>query len=240
MLPTPPVIGVGAASTSVSVSPSPFAPPPASTSISRPVSQLIPPLSSSSSSHPSIKAKSPDAPVSPDQQAISGDLDVSERPEGSEHVTERASPSDDGGASLNGNSTAGLPSYPDRLQARSPSLQVCPPSRIILLSACVYAYESCDRVQCRPRITSIVHRHHAHLFLHGTHRKLLCSFLPRPGVSHPLAPPPIRLLQSETAIPNHQTSYRLTLHRPRRHRHVDLAAMHLSSQSPRSISKDGK
>ena len=189
---------------------------------------------------------SPDARVHPEPLAVSDELDASERPVRGEHVTERASASDDGQARLEGNSTAGQPDsptldYPDQPQARSPSLQVCLSSSAVLLSVCVYAYKSRDRVQCYHLwIPPIVPRRRVPLILHGTHQGLRCSFLPRPRVTHFLAPRPILLSQKKTATPNRQRSYRSPLHRNLHHRHlhhrVDLAAVHESS--PRLTSKD--
>jgi len=244
--PAPPAV---VASTSASVSPSPFAPPPASAQISGPVSHLIPPPPSSSL-RLTAKAKSPDTVRGhPDQMAVSGDLDADERHAGNENVTEYSSAStsrrDDGKARLGGNSTTrhlDTSSFdpPDRPRARAPSLQVCLSSRVVLLSACVYAYELCNRVHCcGPWISPIAHRHHDPLFLHGAHRRLLCFFLPRLRVPLPLVPRPTLLPQSETETPNHRRSYPSTLHRHRHrhHRHVDLAAA-MRESSPRTTSKD--
>jgi hypothetical protein len=186
IVPAPHAVSVGVTSTSASVSPSPFAPPPTSAPIVGPVSQSLLP-SSSSSPHPTAKAKSP----------------------------------------------AVVQVHPDR--------QVCPSSRTILLSACVYAYVLCDRVQCFRRwILPIAPRHHAPPIPHGVRRGLLCSFLPRLRVTRSLAPGPA-LRQKN---PTHQMSYPSIRHRHRRlHQHrrrrrrVDLVAVMYKS-SPRPVSKD--
>lgn len=244
--PAPPTASVGIASISSSVSPSPFAPP----SASAPVSQLPPPRASSSSSHQTAKNKSPDvSPGRPDPSAISSDVDVNGGFMGNEDVMECTSPAslrDHGEAGHGRNSTArhlDTPTSdpPDRLRARASSIQVCLSPRAVLLFACVYAYESCDRIQCfYPWIPSITHRHHAHPFLHGTRRKLHCSFLLRLRVPHRITPRPTLLHQSETETPNHQRSYPSTRHRhlPRRHRHhrrADPAAMPGSSLRPKNM-----
>jgi hypothetical protein len=157
IVPAPPPVGLGLASTSASVSPSPFAPPPASTPIAGPVSQSLPFPSSSSSLRLAANAESPHiVRVHPDKLALSSDLDADEHPAGSEYVMKHTSVStlhrDDGEAGPGGNSTADhldacMHDPPDQPQLRAPSRQVCLSSRAVLLSACLYAYESCDRVR---------------------------------------------------------------------------------------------
>ena len=163
--------------------------------------------------------------------APSSELNADEDPAESEHVMEHTSAStlhpDDGEARPGKNS---MP------QPQESSRQVCLSSRAVLLSVCVYAYLSCDRVQCcRLWILPIAPHHHA--LPHDARQRPLCSFLPRLRVSHPLTPSPTLFLQKN---PTHQISYPSIRHR-RRHRHrrcVDLVAVTHRS-SPRPTSKDG-
>src|SRR6266446_683250 len=195
VVPAPIAARLGVASMSASISPSPFAPPPASAPITG-----VPPLPLPSS-HLIVKAKSPDVVLVP---APSSDLDAREHAVGSEYVMEHTSASthpDDGGARLGENSTASH-HPPNQPQARAQSRQVCLSSRAVLLSACVYAYVSCDRVQCcHPRIPPITPRHLAPP--HCARQGPLCSFLPRLRASHTLAPRPALLRKN----PSHQRSY---------------------------------
>jgi hypothetical protein len=238
----PAPLGVGLGVASASVSPSPFAPPPASAPIAGPVSHPLP-RPSSSSTNLTAKAKSPDVvQVHPDQLALSSDLDADEHPAGSEYVMEHASvstlhPEGPGGNSTADHLNAFTHDPPDSPQPRAPSRQVCLSSRAVLHSACVYAYESCDRVQCyRLWIPPIAPRHQAPP--HGARRRLLCSFLRRLRV-YPLTPSPTLFLQKN---PTHQKPYPYIRHRRHHHRHrrcVDLVAVTHGS-SPRPTSKDGK
>lgn len=225
-----------------SVSPSPFAPPPASSSIAETVSQPLPLPSSSSSSSPhlAVRAKSPDVvQVHPDQLAHSSGS------AGIEHVKEHSSASvsrpDAGEAEPRGNSaTDHLDAFthdpPDQPQPRALSRQVCLSSRAVLLSACVYAYVSCDRVQCcHPWILPITP--HRHAPPHDIRQRPLCSFLPRRRVPHPLAPCPTLFLQKNAM------SYPSIRPRPRPHHHcrrrpVDFVAVTHESR-PRPTNKDG-
>jgi hypothetical protein len=182
--------------------------------------------------------------VHPDQRALSTDSDAGEHPTGTEDVMEHTSVStlhpDDGEAGPGGKSTAGhIDAFehdpPDQPQSRAPSRQVCLSSRAVLLSAYVYAYVSCDRVQrCRLWIQPIAPRHHAPSS--GARRRPLCFCLPRLRVTDPLTPSPTLFLQTN---PTHQMSY-LSIRHPR-HRHrrcVDLVAVTHRS-SPKPTSKDG-
>lgn len=234
MVPAPPAVGLAVARTSASISPSPFAPPPASAPIAGPVSQSLP---LPSSPHLTAKAKSPDVVgVHSDRPALSSDLNADDHPAGSEYVMEHTSAStsrpDHDEAGPGGNLTAGnLDAFthdpPD--QPQSPSRQVCLSPRAIILSACVYTYVSCDRVKSY-RLWIL--RHHAP----HTRRRPLCSFLPRLRVSDPLNPRPTLFLQKN---PTHQTSYPSIRRRRRRHRRcVDHVAVTYGS-SPNPTSKDG-
>jgi hypothetical protein len=228
-VPAPPAV-----STSSSVSPSPFAPPPASAPIAVPVSQSLSLPSSSSSLQLTVKAKSPDVvPVRP--EALSSNLDA-ESEYVMQHTSASTSQSDAGEAGARGNSTvdhldALKYDPPDQPQPRAPSRQVCLSSRTVLLSACVYAYVSCDRVRCcRLWIPPIA----PHDRPHDTRRRPLCSSLPRLRASHP----PTFFPQKN---PTHQMSYPWIRHHRHHHRHrrpVEfIAVTNRSSQSP--ISKDG-
>lgn len=130
-----PAVGVGVARTSSSVSPSPFAPPPALAPIAGPVSQSLP----LPSSYSTAEAKSPDVVrAHPDQSALSNDLDANEDSAGcgyvKEHTSTFTSRPDDGEAGPGGNLTTGrfdtfTHDPPDQLQPRAPSRQVCILSR---------------------------------------------------------------------------------------------------------------
>lgn len=222
-----------------SVSPSPFAPPPASAPIAGPVSQPLPLPSSSSSS----QAKSPDVvrvhPDRPDQLAPANDLESDEHPAGSEYVTEHTSAStshSDAGEATADHLDAFARDPPDQPQPRT-SRQVCLSSRAVLLSACVYAYESCDRDQyLRLWIPPIAPLHHA--LPRGAHRRPLCSFLRH---LNPLNSCPIPFLQKN---PTHRSSYPsircCCRHRRRRHRRsVDEIDAVTHRSSPRPTNKDG-
>ena len=219
IVPAPPALGVGVARTSASVFPSPFAPPPALAPIAGPVSQSLPLPSSCSTA----KAKSPDVVRAyPDQSALSNDWDTNKHPAGSEYVIEHTSTST---------------SRPSDGEPRAPSRQVCLSSRAILLSACVYAYVSCDRVRYYCRWTlPMAPRHHAPL--HDSRRRPLCSYLPRLRVSDPLTFHQTLFLQTN---PTHQMSYPSIHLRHYHHRHrlyVELVAVtHRPSISP--TSKEG-
>ena len=231
MVPAPPAVSI-----STSVSPSPFAPPPTSAPIAGLVSHPLPlPSSSSSSSHVAVKAKLPDdVRVHPDQLAHSSDLDADGHPTGTEHVMERTFPSasrPDAGEATAGRLDAFTHDPLDQPQPRAPSRQVCLSSRTVLLSACVYAYVLCDRVQCcRLWILSTTPRHHAP---HGARQRPHCSFLPHLRVSRPLTPCPTLFFQKNlTSYPSIRRRRRRHHHHYRRHRCVDFVGMtHRSSRS---------